>query len=157
MHNLLHPRRFVGPLLAILASALALTALFLAASAHADSTPTPTITEVFGDADCDGHVTALDALQDLRRESEVSAHATACWPQGEADCLDPLAGTQDAIFILDYLAGGSPVSPNPGCPPLGETLPPPIIGGTCYGVGVGPFCINGTQTPSPSATLPLTP
>jgi hypothetical protein len=69
-----------------------------------------------GDADCDGGVTALDALHVLRDSAGVSTSA-ACLPDGDSDCDGDLDAI-DALRILRHTVGLSVTYPA-GCPAMG--------------------------------------
>jgi len=69
-----------------------------------------------GDADCDGQVTAVDALFVLRRVAGLLP-LSPCWAAGNVRCLDDIDAT-DALFILREVAALG-VNLPPGCPAIG--------------------------------------
>lgn len=69
-----------------------------------------------GDADCDGGVDAVDALQVLRSVADLPNPAE-CVAAGNVKCDDPLNAV-DALLILRYVAQ-LPVALPDGCPEIG--------------------------------------
>jgi uncharacterized protein YkwD len=77
-----------------------------------EPTPGPTTP---GDADCDGAITSVDALNVLRDAAGLGA--AGCIPAGNVDC-DGDRDSVDALHILRYVAS-LPLSLPPGCPAIG--------------------------------------
>lgn len=68
-------------------------------------TPTPTpLPPPFGDADCDGEVTSVDALLILRRVAGLDRSGECTPVSGDVDC-DGDVDAVDALKVLRYVAG----------------------------------------------------
>ncbi len=92
-------------------------------AAIAVNQPCPTL---IGDVDCNGSVSAVDALKVLRYVVGLSvAQESGCpligtgtpYKQGDVDCNESVTAV-DALKILRYVAGLSVTQP--GCPPIGS-------------------------------------
>lgn len=73
---------------------------------------------VLGDANCDGIIDSLDALQVLRSAAAIQFNAD-CILLGNVDCsaaIDPV----DALGIMRIIAGLPSVPATPGCPTIGS-------------------------------------
>lgn len=70
-----------------------------------------------GDADCNGAVDAVDALQVLRYAASIGSPA-ACIASADVNC-DGTVNAVDALGILRFVAGLPPLSSLPGCPAIG--------------------------------------
>jgi hypothetical protein len=80
-------------------------------------TPAPTGGPAPGDADCDGGVDAVDALQVLRYVAGLPNPA-GCIAAGNVKCNDAIDAV-DALLILRWVAGLPVTLPN-GCPEIGS-------------------------------------
>jgi hypothetical protein len=106
-------KAYITSFVALFAAALLITSGASLPPAHAAAR---------GDADCDGGVTAIDALQVLRYSAGLSTTG-GCLPDGDSNC-DGVLNAVDALRILRH-ATGLPVTYPPGCPAMGPAGPTP--------------------------------
>lgn len=99
----------------IVIAALALGLLVVGGPSSAYAGP-PQSSNVLGDADCSGVVTALDALADVQAAAAIPG-GPPCLTLGNVVCTDA-TGIDDAIAILRWLGGLDPKLPD-GCPVIG--------------------------------------
>lgn len=87
--------------------------------------PTPTPAPVPGDADCDGRLTALDAIHIMRHAAELPA-STCTLTSGEVTC-DGVVDWADAAIVLQAAADGRAIEEcDPmKVPPTTEQTPTP--------------------------------
>jgi hypothetical protein len=99
----------------IVIAALALGLLVVGGPSSAHAGP-PQSSNVLGDADCSGAVTALDALADVQAAAAIPG-GPPCLTLGNVICTDA-TGIDDAIAILRWLGGLDPKLPDE-CPVIG--------------------------------------
>jgi len=89
------------------------------------TTPPPALTQ--GDLDCNGDVSSVDALKELRHVAGLSVSQNEPCPDigtdvaslwGDVDCNGGVTSV-DALKVLRHVAG-LPVSQEPGCPAIGS-------------------------------------
>lgn len=79
-------------------------------------TPTP-IPIALGDTDCDGFVTTVDALHNLRKAAAIQGEPD-CIERGDVDCNDAI-DVLDALAILRWIVD-LPVAAPESCPVIGS-------------------------------------
>ena len=103
-------------------------------SATASPTPQPGIQVLWGDEDCSGDDSSIDALQTLRRVAQLPVEPAQGCPAigstvnlpnssphlwGDVDCSGDVSSV-DALQVLRFVAA-LPLTPVPGCPGVGAS------------------------------------